>query len=91
MLGRKAGCEGVRTDFSDGRALSRHRDIGPARFKPVDCEEAQWASDTHTAVRAVPVVRGSVHISFREERNPRIGETSKERKQLALHASLPDF
>ena len=40
MLGRKAGCEGVRTDFSDGRAMPRHRPIGPARFSPVDCEEA---------------------------------------------------
>ena len=40
MLGRKAGCEGVRTDFSADLAVSRHRDIGPARIKPVDCEEA---------------------------------------------------
>jgi hypothetical protein len=41
MLGRKAGCEGVRTDLSASLAVSRHRDIGPARFKPVDCEEAR--------------------------------------------------
>ena len=40
MLGRKAGCEGVRTDFPASLAASRHRDIGPARFKPVDCDEA---------------------------------------------------
>jgi hypothetical protein len=40
MLGRKAGCEGVRTDFSADLASPRHRDNGPARFKPVDCEEA---------------------------------------------------
>ena len=32
MLGRKASCEGVRTDLSASLALSRHRDIGPARF-----------------------------------------------------------
>ena len=40
MLGRKAGCEGVRTDLSASLAMPRHRDIGPARFSPVDCEEA---------------------------------------------------
>jgi hypothetical protein len=33
MLGRKAGSEGVRTDFTASLALDRHRDIGPARFK----------------------------------------------------------
>jgi hypothetical protein len=30
-------------------------------------------------------------IPFRDERYPRIGQISKERKQLALHANFPDF
>jgi hypothetical protein len=39
----------------------------------------------------IPVERSFVEIAFRDERNPRFGQISKERKQLALHANLPDF
>ena len=61
--------------FDDGR----HSQSEPQQFR---------LSGLQTVIH---VVRSSVHISFREERNPRIGQISKERKQLALHANLPDF
>ena len=40
---------------------------------------------------AIPVVRSFVTIAFRDERNPKIGQMCKERKQLPLHAHFPDF
>ena len=58
MLGRKAGCEGVRTDLSASLAASRHRHIGPARFSPVDCEEAPFSVTFRQLAKQLFRVRG---------------------------------
>jgi hypothetical protein len=53
-----------------------------------ECRYLGYLSGLQTAI---PVVRSFVTIAFREERNPKIGQMCKERKQLALHAHFPDF